>query len=159
MKNLLSITALVISLSTVGYLIYSNSSHRKEGFIMNKTLFENFKGKKFLEEKLNKVKDRNKHKLDSIESILELDPKNAYTLNSYQETARACQLEEQQLSDQYTAEIWKQINSYLIEFGKENNYDFILGAKGDGNLMYANDQSHVTEDALIYINSRYDGVK
>lgn len=63
----------------------------------------------------------------------------------------------QVLASEYTDQIWGQINQYTRDFGTENGYDYILGASGDGTLMYANETEDITEDLKVYINSRFNG--
>lgn len=60
-------------------------------------------------------------------------------------------------SQQYNEQITKQFNQYMNDFGKEKGYDVILGATGDGGIMYANETIDVTEDALKFINEKYNG--
>ena len=36
---------------------------------------------------------------------------------------------------------------------------FILGANGEGMLMYANEEDNVTEEISKYVNGRYSGSK
>lgn len=63
----------------------------------------------------------------------------------------------QLLSQQYNEQITKQFNQYMNEFGKEKDYDVILGANGDGGIMYANEAIDVTDEALQFINGKYNG--
>ena len=48
--------------------------------------------------------------------------------------------------------IWKEINAKVTEYGKEKGIDFILGAKGDGTIMYANEAKEITKEIIEYIN-------
>jgi outer membrane protein len=45
----------------------------------------------------------------------------------------------------------------MQDYGKKHGYDFIYGAQGSGNLMYANGQKNITDEVLKYINERYQG--
>jgi outer membrane protein len=54
-------------------------------------------------------------------------------------------------------ELWKQINEYVQQFGKENHYKVILGANGTGSLMYSDKALDITPELTSYINSRYAG--
>ena len=51
------------------------------------------------------------------------------------------------------------LNDVILDYGKENECDYILGADGSGSLMYAKDSDDITKDVLVYINNKYKGVK
>ena len=51
------------------------------------------------------------------------------------------------------------MSQYILDYGKNNNYDLILGADGNGVLMYANDKMNISEEITKYINSRYKGIE
>ena len=55
--------------------------------------------------------------------------------------------------------IWKQINQYISDFGKEKGYDVILGANGQGSLMFGNENINLTKEISDYINTKYEGNK
>ncbi len=61
------------------------------------------------------------------------------------------------LSKDFTEKIWKQINSYVEDFGNENEYDVIIGTQGDGNVMYVKESSDITNEVIEYINKKYNG--
>jgi len=63
----------------------------------------------------------------------------------------------QALASEYTDQVWGQINQYTRDYGTENGYDYILGASGDGTVMYANETEDITEDLKVYINNRFNG--
>jgi len=72
-------------------------------------------------------------------------------LNDYQ---RAIQNQIQKEDQKITQTIINDINDYVTEFGKRNDYKIILGAKGDGNVMYAEEVSDLTEIVLAELNAR-----
>lgn len=53
--------------------------------------------------------------------------------------------------------IWNRLNPLLQEFGKQKKVDFILGANGMGSILYASDQVDLTQEAIQYVNSNYNG--
>jgi outer membrane protein len=60
-------------------------------------------------------------------------------------------------NEKYRNEINIQINKYVEEYAKENNYDVILGGNGSGNIMYLKNDINITDDVLVYINKKYNG--
>ena len=52
-------------------------------------------------------------------------------------------------------DIWKRLNLLIKEYGKANGYDYIFGAQGDGNIMYANESKDISEDVIDFCNKSY----
>lgn len=52
---------------------------------------------------------------------------------------------------------WKRINEYIKSYGEKFNLDIILGAQGQGNIMYGKDNVNITEEFLKYANRKYEG--
>ncbi|MEO9531944.1 MAG: OmpH family outer membrane protein [Crocinitomicaceae bacterium] len=61
------------------------------------------------------------------------------------------------IGDDFSNKVWAQLNSYVQEFGSENNYDVIIGMKGDGNVMYVKDGANITNEVISYSNDKYNG--
>lgn len=152
MKNLLLGIVLV---TVVGLSLYSffGKNHGKTAFVFNQSVFGGFKGKIELEEKLSTLKAESAKKLDSLSRL----PINEGTMVIYQEEKRKLELMANELSQKYTADVWKRINEYVSAYGEEHGYDFIFGATGDGNLMYARQARDVTNEVIEYINRKYEG--
>lgn len=152
-KNLLFLINFSL-LVALGAYIFFREAPGKKGYILNHEVFNGFAGKQELENKLNVVKAQHKAWADSV--ILLLQTKESQSLlKVYQDNLANFQLQEQELSQRYTSDIWKQINHYLAEFGKEKGYVFIFGASGDGNLMYADDTHNITMEVVTFINMKY----
>lgn len=67
-----------------------------------------------------------------------------------QETLTA---EYQEKSKKFDEIIWGEINRILSEYGKKKGIDFVLGAKGDGNIMFASDRCDITDEVLTYMKA------
>lgn len=65
----------------------------------------------------------------------------------------------EQRNKEIEAMIWKRLNPYLIDFGKENGYEYIYGANGTGNVLYADEHQDITEEIIKYVNQRYHDKK
>lgn len=63
------------------------------------------------------------------------------------------------ISQEYDEQIWNRLNGYVKKYAVENNYDMILGASGNGNLMYAKDTLDITNELVAFCNSQYNGTK
>lgn len=53
--------------------------------------------------------------------------------------------------------VLNQINGYLLEHGKKNDYDLILGVTDMGNLLYAKEGLDITDKIIKELNSQYKG--
>lgn len=72
----------------------------------------------------------------------------------YDQTGRFQKLETQ-IREHYVSQIWKALNEQIKEYGLENGYDYIYGANGTGNVMYAKDGHNITQDVKAFINLNY----
>jgi len=142
----------------VGLGIYCimNNTRQKSAYVLNQRLFDGFTGKKELEAKITSLRADNKHKIDSLALLMEQKKNEPALIQYYSGIISGYELTEKQVSDQYTSDIWKRLNQYIADFGKEKNYDFIFGTSGYGNLMYASDVHDVTDDVIEYVNKRYE---
>ncbi|WP_190808396.1 OmpH family outer membrane protein [Flagellimonas sp. S3867] len=75
-------------------------------------------------------------------------------INNYQQ---AIQKQIQEEDQKMTQTVLNDINGFVTDYGKENGYKIILGAKGDGNIMYAQDASDLTQTILDKLNDEYQG--
>lgn len=73
-------------------------------------------------------------------------------INSYQE---AIQKQIQEEDKKVTQTVVNDINDYVKEYGKKKGYKIIFGASGGGNIMYAEEDSDLTEDVLKGLNAEY----
>lgn len=63
------------------------------------------------------------------------------------------------LTEDYNAQIWTQLNQYIKEFGKSKDLDLMLGANGNGSILYANEAYDLTEECILYVNNKFSGVE
>lgn len=173
MFKTIAIIGLFLVLSVTLYLFYTNNKS-KVAYIKNVELYNEFALKKELETKLTVVKNQRKSILDSL--MLQLKMASTQLEYSKEKDSKEMKLfqiqkqeylykekqfdeDDQRLAEQYSQQIWKQINQYVSDYGKENNYSFIYGASGNGAIMYAQDKYDVTKELAEYINEKYKGEK
>ncbi|MCU0436194.1 MAG: OmpH family outer membrane protein [Bacteroidia bacterium] len=145
---------------------------QKVAYVKMEELYNSFQMKQQLEKKLKDTEQARKLMLDSARLRLQLMeddfrqlPKaDTSSFRFFNQKQREYYAMEQQfnqdnqiLAQQYTDQIWAQINQYAKDFGKQEGYDFIFGASGDGALMYANEATDLTEKMKVYINEKYQG--
>ncbi|MGZ3884391.1 MAG: OmpH family outer membrane protein [Bacteroidia bacterium] len=153
----------------VSYATFFGKS--KVAYVNTYMIYNEFKLKKELEKKLEKTRLARQVLLDSIKTKIQLvainkeaDPKLVQA--KIEELRRSYFMKEKQFaeenenqSQQYTNQVWDQLNQYIKEYGTEKGFDFILGATGQGSLMYAKDNFDVSKELTQYVNNRYDGNK
>lgn len=55
-------------------------------------------------------------------------------------------------SDAFQVSIWTELNKRIEEYGKKMGYTYILGANGDGSIMYGDEAEDITEELIKFIN-------
>jgi outer membrane protein len=139
-------------------------------FVQTQILIEEFNMTKDLNKDLNNTLNPKKMRLDSLnlelgllsneiksEKDLVSDPRFTSKRDEFQYLLENFENEKSTMTQQYHQQVVTQLNQYLQEFGKEKNYDVILGATGDGSIMYGKEELNVTEEALEFINAKYKG--
>lgn len=144
----------------------------KTAYINTETVYNSFDLKKKMELQLNTVEQQRQCMLDSLKFQLDMmyshmqgNKKEDTTEETVFQNLRTEYFNKQEdfrqsneaLAQQYTTQIWSQLNQYLQDYGKQKNYQYIFGANGDGALMFADDAVNITDDVQTYVNERYKG--
>jgi outer membrane protein len=165
------IAPLLIVLAVAFSIFWSSYKSKKIAYVNTSLVYDGFKLKKELETKYKTVQLTRQNLLDSIKfKVQYLSLKgNAITENEkmqINELQRSYLVKEKEFNEdndataaQYSEQIWKQINQFMSDYGKDNHYDVILGATGQGNIMYAKEQDDITKEITDYINNKYSGAK
>lgn len=160
-------------------LLVSCTSKEKTAYVELGKVYGDFELKKELESKLTNVQQARKNILDSMKVQLEFFANNINAMNvakdkdkveqqvrefevkkqQYYETEKNFKEDNDKLTSQYQDQIWKQLNQYIKDYGKENGYLYIYGAGGNGFLMYADETNDITEKVKKYVNEHYKGKK
>lgn len=158
-----------LAISLFGISMYVSAP--KTAFIHTEQVFTRFEQTKDLEAKLTALKNQRTHSLDSLQMGIREKyhamggaATNEQELEAFEKMQEEYLAREQhilqeneQLTQAYNAQIWKQLNQYIQEFGEQEGYQYIYGASGEGNLMYARSSENITEEVLQYVNDRYQG--
>lgn len=163
----------IVGIGAISMALFSVFQRPKVGYIELSTLYDEFELKKELESKLINVQNNRQLILDSLKLQLQTstasiqdktNPTNSeiskwQTLKSnYQETEKQFAEDNYSMTETYNQQIWKQLNQYVEDYGKENNYEFIYGAEGSGALMYGNKEYDITQELIKYSNEKYKGI-
>jgi outer membrane protein len=64
--------------------------------------------------------------------------------------------ENESMTEKFDDQVLIQLNAYLLEFGKSNGYDFVLGTESMGNVIYGKDEYNVTSKAIEFVNKKFN---
>ena len=154
--------------------LFNSCSSDSIVYIDIKQVFSEFEMKKEREVEFKQIEKKRKLFADSLKSdldqlykmIVNLDKSKAkqkgiidYKKNeqNYYETIKGLSEKNKTLMQKFDTEILSQLNNYIKEFGKENDYEIIIGSNGTGNLMYAKDEKNISEEVIIFVNKKYSG--
>ncbi len=162
-----SITTFVLSQSK-SELVYVDINKLVEGYERTKMEREAFNKKattlkanadSLLVDWQNELKAYEKERISMTKKELELKQQllqnKQQQINNYQQ---AVQKQIQDEDQKMTQTVINDINDYVKEYGKRKGYRIIFGAKGSGNIMYAEDVSDLTQTVLDGLNAEYNGI-
>jgi outer membrane protein len=168
-KNSLIIVSLLFGIA--GFVMSMKNHERNTVYIHMEKVYNGFNLSKELNKELGKVIKVRKAILDSLYDNLRRQSQ-LVQMKAKKEDADVAALrilEEELLYKEKTFEkedraatescnekIWNQINQYMEEYGKKKGYVFILGANGQGNIMYGSDSNNISEEVITYMNERYE---
>jgi outer membrane protein len=165
----LSSTLLLIAIILLSLNLFMSSS--KYVYIDITEVFEEFELKKELSKEYEKMTFEKNEILNGLSMEIEKlrnkikDEKDVVLIEEYK-TKREFYLNKKEefdgqnnlLLEKYDSQVFSQFNQYIKDYGKNNNYDLIFGANGQGSLMYGKDDLNITKDVIEYINNRYKGI-
>ena len=67
------------------------------------------------------------------------------------------QLKSKEEEEKMLKGVLNQVNSFVEEYGKSNNYDIILGTTLSGSILYGRETIDITEELLQELNKQYRG--
>lgn len=163
-NNSLALISAILSVIALLGIIWFITQTKKEKivYVNNTELYENFKGKKLLEHKLQQNLEGQKNMIDSLQLVLtSINPekeqkKYKQQVELFNNVNRSYQINLQEQRNTFIEQILNEINIYISDFGKENGYSIILGVNGSGNVVYGKEKIDVTKEAIQYINSKYE---
>jgi outer membrane protein len=173
MKNIWKAISIVAIGLSIFALIMHFSTSEKRGYIELNKLYSEFEMTKEYTKTLQRSQEIKKTRLDSMSfeidllgKQIELDKLPATSpevaiynakVDNFLTLKKNYEEDDYLANEKYRNEINIQINKYVEEYAKENNYDVILGGNGSGNIMYLKNDINITDDVLVYINKKYNG--
>ena len=165
------ITFLCSLIFSMGINFVFRKDCKKTGYVKLIEIYDQFELKNELSQKLIGTESARKKILDSMEFELKalqlrIEKNNTDKANlgkfelgkeSYLYKKEEFESANQELSNSYNTQIWNQINQYVIDYGKENGYNYIFGTDGSGSIMYGEENMDITKEVVAYINNKYKG--
>lgn len=173
MKIQLSIiwVLLFAMMATIGWQMYDKPEPLRLGYINISEVFNKFNLKTELEKDFLKTKSQRDRILDSLSVELQ-NMSNELNKESKPEKEKIMEFELRKteffklkeqfenenkiLSEKYDQQILLQLNQYVQEYGRQNNYICILGNDGNGSVMYAREGDDLTQEIVEYLNQKYE---
>lgn len=144
-----------LCIAGLAFYVFFQTETPKTAFIYNQKVFEEFKATKELQQKLQAYSLPEKKYLDSLALLIQAGRSDLQFVYDQKQEAYASSYE--QLSERYTADVWKHINEAISAYGELHHYDYVFGASGNGSLMFANKSEDITEEMIEYLNLKYEG--
>jgi len=168
--------ALLALITTVGSFFYLQSSSELVYVDVNK-LLDGYKRTKIVRAEFDKKANTMKANVDSLitgwqnelkvyekerssMSKKEVELKQELLANKQQQISNYQQAIQKQLAEEdkkSTQTVINDINDFVKDYGKKKGYKVILGAIGNGNIMYGEDASDLTDIVLEQINQEFEG--
>lgn len=150
---LYTITIVALSLSII--TLKNEFGKTKVVYVDIGKLLEGYKFKKDLEAEGTKNLYKIKNAVDSLKMVQKLksdpliDSQIVYAERAFDQYYTYS-------NQEMTKKIWERLNPLLEEFGKDNNYELIVGANGAGTVLYGEKRNDVTELAINFMNKKYE---
>ncbi len=162
--TILNLVLVVGVIAFIGFYIKDVSEKKPVVYVDNIKLFNGFNMAKELSEVHTKKMEKQAKRVDSIyyEFQKQVQAKDE---KQVQQTRQVLQNEDKLLSEmqeyfknEVTKQVWQRINTSLKKYGEAQEYELVLGANGNGSVMYANQATvDITESFLAYANAEYEG--
>lgn len=163
--------SIILSVILSFFLFNSMEGMKKQAYVDTVKVFNEFELKKSLEKKMDFILLKEKREIDSLKIELQAIYNDTLMVGNNRflkireiesEVERKVYLASQNeisLTEDYNAQIWTQLNQYIKEFGKSKDLDLMLGANGNGSILYANEAYDLTEECILYVNNKFSGVE
>ena len=160
-NRILVVIALAVSVGALSYAFYVSEKVEKVVVVDVIKVFNEFKMKKELEARAEKVLNQYAQEIDSLGVLLEQTEKNNDEKSSeiFEQLLYDKKVEVQQAYEvsnkNINEQVWKRLNPLIDEFSKEHNYRIVIGANGMGTVLYTDESAERTNDLIQFINKKY----
>ncbi len=164
-KIQLFITVIILSIFSMGFIYLNNKIKKKVAVINIQDTYKSFEMTKVMSRKFKSLTYDSTHKVDSLNMVLEgygkiaEEDRNANEISKILHEAEWHQKDKDNVKYELEQQIWKQLNQYLIEFGKTSEYALIHGSMNEGSILYADEPVDITDDVIVFVNNKFKGIE
>lgn len=160
----LSLVLIVGVIAFLGFYVKGISEKNPVVYVDNVKLFNGFNMAKDLSASHTKKMNKQRKRVDSIYQEFQKYAQ-AKDEKQVEQTRHVLQNEDKLLTDmqeyfknEVSQQVWQRINTSLKKYGEKQGYELVLGANGNGSVMYANQATvDITDSFLAYANAEYEG--
>ena len=164
------ITTLIVSLTAALCLLLGVLIGQQDGLwnkgkivhIQSAQVFAEFQLKLELESKLSNLEQSRTRVLKELELEIKAMESRAgaadtlqFLVDQYVAKEAEFAKDQSEQSEQFTEQIWTQLNQYLQDYCDAEGISYLLGADGSGHLMGADENKDVTEEVIAFVNQQY----
>ena len=152
----------IVSFLVLGHLswaIFQKLSKETIAYIDINRLLNEFQMKKDLERSSSGELLRIKSIIDSLNMIKTVssnpdgtspvDTQLMYAGNAFQQYYAAS-------NQEISKRVWDRLNPLLQQYGQSNRFSLIIGANGQGTVLYGHNRVDITDDVIRFVNSKYE---
>ncbi len=162
MKSLLKyIGSLVLGIALCVIAFSFLNAEKQIKYVSMTEIFEKIDSRLELEGQLSQFEKECNDQLQKMDDQIEQQEVDGADLAQINYLRNELNIQRESLSQEYAnkravfeEEVWNEINSKVNEYGKLKGYKFILGATGDGAIMYADDAEDITKEVIQFINQK-----
>jgi len=156
--------------------LFASCQQQKMGYVDNAKLINEYQEKKDLEAILQAKIDAFKKRTDSLRQAFQLEINEAeikakkMSQDNLQKLSQELQQKDQVLSQRVQFEqqqiaqesqskndsLIKKIRKFVQDYGKTNDYTFILGSNEAGSVMFGKEENDLTQTVLDALNKEYN---
>ena len=160
-------------------MMFSCQQESKVGFVNNGELINGYQMKIDIESKYDGINQKFTKKMDSLsqefqKEVMQFQSKQqSMTQKQLEETYQMLGQKQQLLQQQYQSEqqelekasqteidtVISKVKDFVKQYGKDNQYKYILGSNEAGSVLYGEESSDLTKVILEALNTKYEAEK
>lgn len=162
-----SIVIIIVGITILGVKLLTND---RIVYVRTGIVLEKYKGMIETNNKFSKEVEIVRANIDSLkkkyervksqENIVRNKQEWEYSLkeieSEYESYSRVSDEKIQQRQMEMSDAVLVEINDFIINYGKQHHYKYILGTTNDGSILYGNEEDDITNVIVDAINKKYE---
>lgn len=146
----------VVVLALAGVQVSGMVFKPKTAYVDIGRMLEEYKFKKSLEDVSASGLTQIKAVIDSFEMVRRMGAGTPQLDTQLTAAKYAFQDYYARSGQEISKKIWERLNPLMEQYGKEKGFKLLIGATGNGALLYGDKSCDVTDDVVRYINTRFE---